>query len=473
MTRLSTTLRNLVPNYEPVKGLEVTLPDKATAKDLAESLNLPLSEIKIVMLNGRRVGLEAVLADGDRVGLFPAVGGGSGGTDTPSPDRLPLKNPNLSSLDQDEIIRYSRHLLLKEVGVNGQKRLKNARVLVAGVGGLGSPVALYLAAAGIGTLGIVDDDRVELSNLQRQIIHAASDLNRPKADSAKDRLLAINPRITVQAYKERLDKTNALEILKDYDLVVDGTDNFPTRYLLNDAAYFLGIPLVYGSIYQFEGQASVFWAKRGPCYRCLYPTPPTPGLAPSCGEAGVMGVLPGLIGAIQATEAVKLIVGKAATLVGRLTLVDAWLMEFIELPLDKDPNCPLCGLEPTITELIDYELFCGQDRPAELESQSLSPLELRKRLTEGPDIQIIDIREDLEKEIFQFPGAIAIPFVDLEKRQGELDPQKDAIIICKIGQRSLFAIRKLKKAGYQGPLYNLKDGVNGWARDVDPTSLAY
>jgi adenylyltransferase/sulfurtransferase len=376
-------------------------------------------------------------------------------------------------LSQEEIVRYSRHLLLPEVGVAGQKKLKEAKVLIVGAGGLGSPMALYLAAAGVGAIGIVDDDAVELSNLQRQIAHSQADLSRPKADSARDRLLAINPWIEVKAHKLRLNKGNAMEIMKGYGLVCDGTDNFPTRYLLNDAAAFLGIPMVYGSVYQFEGQASVFWAKNGPCYRCLYPTPPAPGSAPSCGEAGVMGVLPGLIGAIQAAEAIKLIVGGAKTLLGRLALVDAWTMEFEEMAFGKDPNCPLCGESPAITELVDYELFCGTDAPGGLEAESLSPLELQRRLAEGPPIQIVDVREALERELFRFPGALAVPFEDLAERMGELDPKVDAVVICKIGQRSLFAIRKLKKAGYGGRLFNLKDGSNGWARVAGPASLKY
>ncbi|MDR0549342.1 MAG: molybdopterin-synthase adenylyltransferase MoeB [Deltaproteobacteria bacterium] len=377
------------------------------------------------------------------------------------------------TLNPEEIVRYSRHLLLPEVGVAGQKKLKNAKALIVGLGGLGSPVALYLAAAGVGALGLVDFDRVELSNLQRQIIHGSNDLSRFKTDSAKERLLTINPNITVKTYPVLLNKDNAMEILQDYDLILDGSDNFPARYLLNDAAFFLGRPLIYGSIYRFEGQASVFWGQKGPCYRCLYPTPPSPGLAPSCGEAGVMGVLPGLIGAIQATEAIKLILGGGKTLIGRLMLVDAFTMEFTDLELEKDPNCPLCGPNPTIRELIDYEVFCGQNVPPELMAEGLSPLELKNRLSKGPPLQIVDIREDQERELFSFPGAIAMNFLDLEKRLSELDPTVDAIIICKIGQRSLFAIRKLKKAGYEGRLFNLKGGSNAWARDVDPTKLIY
>jgi adenylyltransferase/sulfurtransferase len=320
---------------------------------------------------------------------------------------------------------------------------------------------------------LVDDDRVELSNLQRQIVHGQDDLKRLKVESARDSLLGLNPNLDIHCYPYRLNKTNALEVIKDYDLILDGSDNFPTRYLLNDAAAFLGLPLIYGSVYRFEGQASVFWVKRGPCYRCLFPTPPNPDRAPSCGEAGVMGVLPGLIGAIQATEALKLLVGGAKTLVGRLLLVDAWTMEFTDLLIEKDPNCPLCGSNPTITELIDYEFFCGhRDVPKGLEAENLTPLELQKRLTLGQPIQIIDIREDLAREVVQFPGALVLNFLDLEKRLSELDPRVETVVVCEIGQKSLFAIRKLKKACYLGRLYNLKGGSNAWIQELGADSLA-
>ncbi|MDR2141893.1 MAG: molybdopterin-synthase adenylyltransferase MoeB [Deltaproteobacteria bacterium] len=426
-----------------------------------------------VQAGDRLIGAESfddsLLSSGQTLTLAPQARGGS---DQSSVGSLVGSKP-LPTLDQEEITRYSRHLLLPEIGVKGQKRLKAARVLVVGAGGLGSPLALYLAAAGVGTIGLIDDDEVELSNLQRQILHSQADLGRPKVFSGRDRLLAINPRINVEAMKTRLDRHNALDILKSWDLVCDGTDNFPTRYLLNDAAAFLGLPLVYGSIFQFEGQVSVFWAREGPCYRCLYPTPPSPGLAPSCGEAGVMGVITGLVGAIQAAEAIKLIVGEAKGLLGRLILVDSWLMEFTELAIEKDPGCPLCGRAPTITELVDYELFCGVETPAALEAPGLSALELKKRLASGPPLQILDIREPQEKELFKFPGAKEMSFEEITGRLGELDPTVDTIVICKIGQRSLFAIRALKKAGYNGPLFNLKEGANAWARDVDPTVAGY
>ena len=380
----------------------------------------------------------------------------------------------LTDLNREEMSRYSRHLLLPEVGLEGQKRLKASRVLIVGTGGLGAPLALYLAAAGVGTIGLVDFDTVEISNLQRQIIHSQRDVDRPKVASAQDRLKSLNPQLKVVTHNLRLTGDNALGIIKEYDVVADGTDNFPTRYLLNDACVFLGLPLVYGSIYQFEGQASVFQAGRGPCYRCLFPTPPSPGLAPSCGEAGVMGVLPGIIGCIQAAETIKLILGGAETLAGRLLLFDAWLMKFTELSIERDPACPVCGEQPTITELIDYEHFCGLDReetgpPVE----SLTALELKARLDRGDQLQIIDIREPHERAIFKFPGGLAMPFGQVIRRKEEFDPSIDAVFICKVGQRSLFAIRSLREAGYQGRLFNLKDGLNSWARDVDPSLPQY
>jgi adenylyltransferase/sulfurtransferase len=383
------------------------------------------------------------------------------------PNQAPLAGA-VADLEPRDLARYRSHLLLPEVGREGQKKLKAARVLVVGAGGLGSPIAYYLAAAGVGTIGLVDDDQVELTNLQRQILFDEKVLGRSKTDSAKTRLMALNSQIKIQTYPTRLNRHNALEILKGWDLICDATDNFPTRYLLNDAAAFLGLPLVYGSIHQFEGQASVFWAKHGPCYRCLFPTPPRPESAPSCGQTGVMGSLPGIIGTIQATEAIKLIVGGSKTLLGRLLLVDAWIMEFTDMPLEKDHQCPVCGERPTITELIDYELFCG-DIPQGLAAPGFSHPELRDRLDNGPPIQVIDIREPQERELYPWPNAIPIPYVELTKRLGELDPLVDAVVICEIGQRSLFAIRALKKAGYPGKLYNLKEGTKDWAKN-DPNN---
>ncbi|MBZ7335368.1 molybdopterin-synthase adenylyltransferase MoeB [Klebsiella michiganensis] len=374
----------------------------------------------------------------------------------------------LTELTHAEIARYSRHLLLPEVGLEGQKRLKAARVLLIGTGGLGAPVALYLAAAGVGKLGIVDFDFVDVSNLQRQIIHNTKDINRPKVASAKDKIKAINPEIQVVTYNTTLSSKNALEIIGEYDLVVDGTDNYPTRYLINDACVLLGKPLVYGSIFQFEGQASVFYAGEGPCYRCLYPEPPPPGLVPSCAEGGIVGVLPGIIGTIQAAEAIKLIVGGSESLIGRLLLFDVWQMKQRELRLERAPDCPVCGEHPSIHALIDYEEFCGlKPDEAEVPVESVTALELHAWIEEGRPLQLIDIREPHERAIAKFPQAKVMPLGQIVRRIGEFDPTVDAVFLCKIGLRSIFAIRALQRAGYQGRVMNLKDGLNAWARDVD------
>ncbi|MDR1901663.1 MAG: molybdopterin-synthase adenylyltransferase MoeB [Treponema sp.] len=392
-----------------------------------------------------------------------------------------IEDSRLQDLSNEEIGRYSRHLLLPEVGLDGQKRLKASRVLIVGTGGLGAPLVLYLAAAGVGTIGIADFDFVEESNLQRQVIHGTRDIGRPKVASAKDKIRGINPHIHVETYNTQLSSANALEILKDYDVVVDGTDNYQTRYLVNDACVLLNIPNVYGSIFQFEGQASVFYAKAGPCYRCLYPEPPPPGLVPSCAEGGVVGVLPGIVGCIQANEVIKLIVGSAEesanvaeSLIGRLLLFDAWKMKFRELKIDKDPHCPICGETPSIHELIDYEQFCGLKKNTEEKPvETITAPELKQRMDKGDSIQIIDIREPHERAIVKFPQAKAIPLGQMVRRIGEFDPAVDSVFICKIGQRSIFAIRALREAGYTGRLLNLKDGLNAWAREVDTTLPVY
>jgi len=385
-----------------------------------------------------------------------------------------IPDERLAALSNDEISRYSRHLLLPEIGVEGQQRIRAARVLLAGTGGLGAPLALYLAAAGVGTLGIVDFDVVEASNLQRQIIHGTRDIGRPKVASARDRIRALNPDVNVVTHNLFLSAENALEIIKDYDIVADGTDNYQTRYLVNDACVLLGKPNVYGSVFQFEGQASVFGVKGGPCYRCLYPAPPPPGLVPSCAEGGVMGVLPGIVGTIQAAEVLKLIVGGSSGLVGRLLLFDAWQMKFRELKIDKDEGCPICGKNPSIHKLIDYEQFCGLKKSAdEKPIETISALELKKRLDGGEAIQLIDIRESHERAIVKFPGAKIIPLGQLIRRMDEFDPTLPAVFLCKIGQRSIFAIRALERAGYIGRMLNLLDGMNAWARDVDQNLPQY
>ncbi|WP_062327687.1 molybdopterin-synthase adenylyltransferase MoeB [Treponema endosymbiont of Eucomonympha sp.] len=379
----------------------------------------------------------------------------------------------LPGLSNGEIARYSRHLLLAEIGVEGQKRLKAAKVLLVGTGGLGAPLALYLAAAGVGTIGMADFDFVEESNLQRQVIHSTKDIGRPKVASAKDRVKGINPTINVVTYNTMLTSKNALELMKGYDVVADGTDNYQTRYLVNDACVLLGIPNVYGSIFQFEGQASVFYAKVGPCYRCLYPEPPPPGLVPSCAEGGVVGVLPGIIGSLQANEVIKLIVGGGDTLAGRLLLFDAWKLTFRTLALEKDANCPICGKNPSIRELVDYEEFCGLKRRDEKSVETITAQALKRRIDAGEPLQIIDIREPHERAIVHFPQAKSIPLGQMVRRIGEFDPAIDAVFVCKIGQRSVFAIRALQEAGYAGRLLNLEDGINGWARAVDRALPVY
>src|SRR3989442_1070987 len=349
-------------------------------------------------------GGDTAIKDGDTMMIVPSIAGGA----TTETD----VGANLPSLTNEEIARYGRHLTLPEVGLDGQRRLKAASVLMIGTGGLGAPTGMYLAAAGVGRMGIVDFDVVEASNLQRQIIHGTADIGRPKIESARDRLHDINPNVDIQTYETRLTSENALELFADYDIVVDGTDNFPTRYLVNDACVISGKPNVYGSIFRFEGQASVFWAERGACYRCLYPEPPPPGLVPSCAEGGVLGVLPGIVGAIQANETIKIVLGAEDTLVNRLLLFDAWHMKFRELKLRKDPNCPVCGENPTVTKLIDYEEFCGlRAQPPEASAglQEITAAELKQQLDNRRDFQIIDVREPFEFEIARIPGTKLIP----------------------------------------------------------------
>ena len=383
-----------------------------------------------------------------------------------------IPDNRLVDLDNDEISRYSRHLLLPEVGSEGQKRLKAARVLIVGAGGLGAPLALYLAAAGVGTLGIVDHDLVESSNLQRQVIHSARDIDRPKTESAKDRLKGLNPLVNVVTYNVALTAGNAMDILHDYDVVADGTDNYQTRYLVNDACVLLDIPNVYGSIFQFEGQSTVFHAADGPCYRCLYPAPPPPGLVPSCAEGGVVGVLPGIVGTIQACEVIKLIVGEGRGLIGRLLLFDAWRMKFREVKLEKDPACPICGENPVIDELIDYEQFCGLTQPDE-DIDGITPLELKARLDREESLQLVDVREQHERKVFAFEGARPVPFGQVVRRMDEFDPHTEAVFICKVGRRSALAISALHEAGYAGKMLNLLGGTNAWARDVDSSLPQY
>ncbi len=382
-------------------------------------------------------------------------------------------------LSQEEIRRYSRHLIMPEVALDGQKKLKAASVLLIGTGGLGSPMAMYLAAAGVGRIGLVDFDVVEFSNLQRQIIHYTTDVGRPKLESAAEKLRAINPYVEIVTHETIFDSGTAMEIAKDYDIIADGTDNFPTRYLTNDVCVLLRKPNVHASIFRFEGQASVFYAKEGPCYRCLYPDPPPPGEVPSCAEGGVLGVLPGIMGTIQATEVIKLILGIGEPLIGRLLLFDALEMSMRTLKLRRDPNCPICGENPTIHELIDYEEFCGVPIGAEQVEEELGPeweitvTELAERLSQnGKDLVLIDVREPHEAEIARIPGAKLIPLGDLPARMHELDSSDEIVLHCRSGARSARALRLLRDAGFTR-LKNLKGGILAWADEVDPSVPKY
>jgi len=383
----------------------------------------------------------------------------------------------LPELSTDDLSRYSRHLILPEVGMEGQRRLKAARVLCVGTGGLGSPMALYLTAAGIGTLGLVDFDVVDASNLQRQIIHSTKDIGRKKIDSAEEKLSALNPAIKIVKHETMLSSANALDILKDYDIVADGTDNFPTRYLVNDACVLLGKPNVYGSIFRFEGQASVFATEAGPCYRCLYPEPPPPGLVPSCAEGGVLGILPGLVGVIQATEVIKLILGKGESLVGRLLLVDALNMRFRELKLRKNPECPVCGINPTVTQLIDYDHFCGivpeapQEKNLKNGIPQITVKELKARRDAGEDIFLLDVREPYEFQIAQIGGKL-IPQNDVPQRLAEIPRNREIVVHCRSGARSQKIAEFLKQSGYND-VVNVAGGILAWADEIDPTVQKY
>jgi adenylyltransferase/sulfurtransferase len=378
-------------------------------------------------------------------------------------------------LSNEEILRYSRHLILPEVGMDGQTKLKDAKVLLVGTGGLGSPMALYLAAAGIGTIGLVDFDVVDRTNLQRQVIHGTKDIGRKKIDSAEESLKDINPNVVVVRHEVALNSENALDIVAQYDIVADGTDNFPTRYLVNDACVLLNKPNVYGSIFRFEGQASVFAMEDGPCYRCLYPEPPPPGLVPSCAEGGVLGILPGVVGLIQATEVVKLILGKGTSLKGRLVLYDALNMKFRELKLRRNPECPACGDHRTITKLIDYQEFCGipaQPETPVVDLSEIDPVEVKARIDRGDNFILIDVREPHEYQIAKIPYAQLIPLGGLPKRLAELDPKADYVMHCKSGMRSGKATDLLRQNGFT-QVRNMKGGILAWSDKVDPTVAKY
>ena len=418
---------------------------------------------------------------GDSLSIVPSVAGGAPTVATPGSNvAAGLQAGPTPDLSQDEIKRYSRHLIMPEVGRDGQRRLKASSVLCIGAGGLGSPAAMYLAAAGVGRIGIVDFDVVDFSNLQRQLLHSTGDVGRSKLQSAKDRLHGLNPHVQIDTYETALSSENALTLFEPYDVILDGTDNFPTRYLVNDACVLSGKPNAYGSIFRCEGQASVFAVKGGPCYRCLYPEPPPPGLVPSCAEGGVLGVLPGIIGVIQATEAIKLMLGIGEPLIGRFLIYDALKMKFRELKLRKDPECPVCGTNPTVTRLIDYELFCGiHPEPPQVPSTGaavneweITPVELKRRLDAGDDLFILDVREPNEYQINRIEGSTLIPLGELPRRYQELDRNREIIAQCKVGGRSARAVDFLRSVGFTR-VKNLRGGILEWIDRVEPSQPKY
>lgn len=411
-------------------------------------------------------GEQTPVREGDVVLIVPAIAGGAGAK------RLQMA-PEPTELSQEELIRYSRHLIIPEVGVEGQKKLRQSSVLLVGLGGLGAPIAQYLAAAGVGRLGLVEFDKIDLSNLQRQTIYGTDQVGQPKAEKAKERIEKINPNVKVELHQQRLTSQNALGLFADYDVIVDGTDNFPTRYLVNDACVLAGKPNVYGSIFRFEGQLAVFWAQKGPCYRCLYPQPPPPGLVPSCAEGGVLGVLPGIIGSLQASEAIKLLLGIGEPMIGRLLLFDALDLNFVTVKLQKNPQCPVCGPKPTVTKLIDYEDFCGlRDAEAEANANSIEPMELKRKMDRRADVVLVDVREPFEFEIAHIPGGVLIPMSQFQPREAELDPQKETVVYCHVGSRSAQVASYLRRKGFKSAK-NLAGGIKRWSEEVDSSIPTY
>ena len=470
---IPTPLRQFVNKQDTVEAAGDTVGEVLTAlvttyPDLKKNLyndegklrsfvNVYLNDEDIRYLNKDKTPVAA----GDTLSIVPSIAGGA--------DAPPV------SLSNEEVLRYSRHLILPEVGMEGQLKLKASKVLLVGTGGLGAPLALYLTAAGIGRIGLVDFDVVDHTNLQRQVIHGTKDVGKPKIDSAIESMADINPNVVVDRHEVALTSENAFDIIKDYDIVVDGTDNFPTRYLVNDTCVLLGKPNVYGSIFRFEGQSTIFATEGGPCYRCLYPEPPPPGLVPSCAEGGVLGILPGIIGLIQATETVKLILGIGTSLIGRLMLYDALNMKFRELKLRRNPECPICGDNRTITELIDYQQFCGVPQHEEVPvhvTGDITPIEVKKRLDAGEKFQFVDVREPNEFQICRIPGTTLIPLGDLPKRLTELDAKAEVILHCKSGMRSGKAVELLRQNGFINAR-NMVGGILAWSDTVDPSVPKY
>jgi adenylyltransferase/sulfurtransferase len=442
---------------------------------LRNFVNVYLNDEDIRYLEKEKTPVKA----GDALSIVPSVAGGAPAT---TDARVVGTGVQASSTDlnADEIKRYSRHLIMPEVGMDGQRKLKAGSVLCIGAGGLGSPAAMYLAAAGVGRIGIVDFDVVDFSNLQRQLLHSTTDVGRSKLASARDRIHALNPHVQIETYETTVSSDNALDLFRPYDVILDGTDNFPTRYLVNDACVLTGKPNAYGSIFRFEGQASLFATKEGPCYRCLYPEPPPPGLVPSCAEGGVLGVLPGIIGVIQATEAIKVILGIGEPLIGRFLIYDALKMRFRELKLRKDPDCPVCGTHPTVTKLIDYEQFCGiRPEPvapaatgATVRDWEIAPVDLKKRLDAGDDVLILDVREPNEYQINRIQGSVLIPLGELPRRHAELPRDRDIVTMCKMGGRSAKAMEFLQSVGFKR-VKNLRGGILEWIDRVDPSQPKY
>ncbi len=425
--------------------------------NLRNFVNIFLNDEDIRYLQGQ----ETKVSDGDTIRIVPAIAGGSLASNL---------DERKVSISPREYRRYGRHLIIPDVGMSGQRRLKAAKVLIIGTGGLGSPSSLYLAAAGVGTIGLIDFDVIDETNLHRQILYTERDVGRSKVETAKEKLIQANPNVTIKTYEEPLTSENALEIFKGYDVIVDGTDNFPTRYLTNDACVMLGKPNVYASIFRFEGQATVFDAKNGPCYRCLYPKPPPPGLVPSCAEGGVLGVLPGLVGLIQATETVKLILGVGEPLIGRLLVYDALAMKFDELKIRKNPKCPVCSKNPQITKLIDYQEFCGVQKEPEV--ASVMPKQLAQELSSGKKILLLDVREPHEVEIAKIEGSKLIPLGELAERVNELDTADEIVAYCHVGGRSARATDFLRSLGFK-KVRNLEGGIEGWSVEVDPSLPRY